>query len=445
MERIVQPIADIPFLSRSEPDDISILGNTNALRIYYLMCAINAFERRVIDLKRADCVWGPIHISIGQEAVAAASIAALGPGDQIAGSHRAHHVFLAKALLHVLPSEWNPAEDDLPKDAQEVVNRTLAEIMGLEPGYCGGRGGSMHLRWIEAGVLGTNAIVAGGVPLSAGAAMAEQFRNSGKVVLCYLGDGAINQGSFHEACNIAGLWNLPIIYVVENNQYAVATSARDACAIENLAQHALSYNMIGRSAYGYDPVGIYQSVNELAGEIRSGGRPAILELRCYRHFHHGGDLSGSAYGYRDKAEETEWLSKDALTAFPEALINSGITSGDSILKISELAENSAYAAVDFCAIRNDGEPEYSVREELWPDRASVDLGVRSDGTELVDLRYAIATAGADTKKMKYSDAIAAVTGRWLETDPETIVLGEEVANFGGGAYGATKGLPDRYR
>ena len=105
--------------------------------------------------------------------------------------------------------------------------------------------------------------------------MAEQFRNSGKVVLCYLGDGAINQGSFHEACNIAGLWNLPIIYVVENNQYAVATSARDACAIENLAQHALSYNMIGRSAYGYDPVGIYQSVNELAGEIRSGGRPGM--------------------------------------------------------------------------------------------------------------------------------------------------------------------------
>ena len=442
MDRIEQPIADTPFLSRSEPGDIAILDNTNALRIHFLMCVINAFERRVIDLKRADCVWGPIHISIGQEAVAAASIAALQPGDQIAGSHRAHHVFLAKALLHVLPPGWNPVEDELPNDAQEVVNRTLAEIMGLAPGFCGGRGGSMHLRWIEAGVLGTNAIVSGGVPLSAGAAMAEQFRDSGRVVLCYLGDGAINQGSFHEACNIAGLWKLPIIYVVENNQYAVATSAREACAIENLAQHAVSYNMIGRSAFGYDPVGIYQSVSEMAGEIRAGGRPSILELRCYRHFHHGGDLSGSAYGYRDKAEESEWLKKDALTAFPETLIEFGITSGDGISHISEVAENAADRAVDYCAIRNDGEPEYSVREELWPDRSTVDLGVRSDGAELDDLRYV--SHDAEKREMKYSDAIASVTGRWLELDPETIVLGEEVANFGGGAYGATKGLPTLY-
>ncbi len=448
MRQTAQSIEDLPTLVVSETEDIKRVPQLSARRIYFLMRLINAFERRVVELKRSDCVWGPIHLSIGQEAVATASLAALEAGDKIAGSHRAHHVFLAKALLHVLPPEWDPVAGSVPPEAQEVVNRTLAEIMGLAPGFCGGRGGSMHLRWIEAGILGTNAIVAGGVPLSAGAALAERYRETGRVVVCYLGDGAVNQGSFHEACNLAGLWKLPIIYAIENNRYAVATAARDACAIENLARHALSYNMIGRSVYGYDPVGVYLAVREVSEAIRAGDRPAVIEFRCYRHYHHGGDLPGSAYGYRKKEEESEWLERDALNVFPKILVTSGAASEEATAGIERLAESAADGAVDFCALRDhadsDGRARFHVREELWPDRSTVAVGLRSDGKELAGLRYREREDFDELREITFSDAIATVTGRWLERDPETIVLGEEVANFGGGAYGATKGLPAKY-
>ena len=459
MQRSQVPLQDTLTLLQSKPEDIARIPNGVGKRMLFLMRMIHAFENRVIALKRDDCVWGPIHISIGQEAVAAATIAAIEEGDKIAGSHRAHHVFVAKALQHVLPVDWSPTEGQLPRSAQKVVDKTLAEIMGLSPGYCGGRGGSMHLRWIEGGILGTNAIVAGGVPLSAGAAMAEQYRGTDRVILCFLGDGAVNQGSFHEACNLAGLWNLPIIYVIENNQYAVATSAKDACAIENLAQHSLAYNMVGASAFGYDPIAMYEAIGTMAGEIRNGGRPGILELRCYRHYHHGGDLSGSAYGYRNKEEEAEWRSRDSLVTFPELLISAGRMSEDEVRAVEELAERSADEAVSFCAelVETVGEaetsadpssgvvqPVYRVKEELWPDRTSVSMGVLSDGRELESLEYRERESYAEMQSVRYSDAIAAATGRWLELDPETVVFGEEVANFGGGAYGATKGLPAKY-
>ena len=442
-----KPIADTLIEYQSEPKDLGLLSGERSIRIYFLMRLINEFERRVIELKRSDCVWGPIHISIGQEAVAAATIAAIDKKDRIAGSHRAHHVFLAKALQYVLPDDWRAESGSIPAEAQDVVNRTLAEIMGLSPGFCGGRGGSMHLRWIEGGILGTNAIVAGGVPLSAGAAFAEQYRGSGKVVVCYLGDGAVNQGSFHEACNLAGLWNLPVLYVIENNQYAVATPARDACAIEDLAQHALSYSMSGSVAYGYDPVGIYSATHEMVSAIRKGGRPGILELKCYRHLHHGGDLAGSAYGYRAKDEEGEWLSRDALATFPALMKETKLIGAAELEAVESLAAKSADEALDFCAVREDerdGVAQFSVRSELWPSAESVRLGVRGDGKELQSLPYRERSDFDSFVDSKYSDAIAAVTGRWLERDDGVVVFGEEVANFGGGAYGATKGLPKRF-
>ena len=426
---------------RSAQSDIVAIGPSDALRVLFEIYLINAFERSVIRLKQDDCVHGPVHISIGQEAVAAAAMAALSTEDQISGSHRAHHQFLAKTLNAALAPSWDPRTEDLPPAGQDVVNRTLAEIMGLAPGYCGGRGGSMHLRSVAAGVLGTNGIVGGGIPLATGAALAAKRAASGRVVVAFFGDGAVNQGAFHESANLAGLWKLPIVYFVENNQYAVATAVRDACAVPELSIHAAANAMHGRVVYGYDVPGIYGCVRDAAARVRAGQGPFLVEARCYRHYHHGGDLKGSSFGYRSKEEEAEWLGRDAYFQYPKALVEAGLLTGAAVERIRTMAEAAVDEAVDRCAVRGE---RYQVRGELWPDRSAVASGVRSTGKELEGLPYRERADFSHFREIRFSDAIAAAAGRWMEKDPRVFVLGEEVANFGGGSYGATKGLPARF-
>jgi 2-oxoisovalerate dehydrogenase E1 component len=426
---------------RSEPGDIGSLGASLASRILFEIHLINSFENTLLHLKNEDCVWGPVHSSVGQEAVAAASIAALRRQDMISGSHRAHHQFLAKALEYVLEDSWNPLAQGFPEEAQEVVNRTLAEIMGLAPGYCGGRGGSMHLRYAEAGILGTSAIVGGGIPVATGAAFSAKYRKSDALVLCFFGDGAVNQGSFHEACNLAGLWGLPIIYVIENNLYAVATRSDRATAVTDLSVRACGYGMNGRIVQGDDVAAVYEAVRDAARQVREGGAPFLIEIRCYRRYHHAGDQPGSAYGYRDPEEEAQMLERDALKTFPKAAIGSGLISESDAAAIRSLAQSSVAEAAAFCT---SGGNQPTVEGGLWPEPETAAEGLRSSGAELKDLDYREKESYQEFEKVIYSDAISAVTGRWLDKDERVFVLGEEVANFGGGAYGATKGLPAKY-
>ena len=426
---------------RSAEADTAGMEPAAALRVLFEVFLINAFERGVIRLKQDDCVHGPIHISIGQEAVAAAAMAALATEDKITGSHRAHHQFLAKTMNSALPPSWDPRTEALPASGQDVVERTLAEIMGLARGYCGGRGGSMHLRNAEAGVLGTNAIVGGGIPLATGAAFAEKRKASVSIVVAFFGDGAVNQGAFHEAANLAGLWKLPIIYFVENNQYAVGTNVKDACATADLSLHAAATAMHGRVVYGYDVPAVHACMRDATARVRAGEGPFLIEARCYRHYHHGGDLKGSALGYRDKEEEAQWLEKDAYNRYPEALVKAGLLAEGEVERIRTMAEGAVERAIDVCTVRG---ARLQVREELWPDRAAVAHGLRSSGNELVGLPYRERGDFSRFREIRYSDAVAAVAGRWMEKDPRVFVLGEEVANFGGGAYGATKGLPARF-
>ena len=425
----------------SEESDFAGMEPLTAARILFNTLLIHHFEHALLALKNEDCVWGPVHSSIGQEALAAATMAALKKGDKIAGSHRAHHQFLSKALNFVLHDNWNPCREELPKDAFDVVRRTMAEIMGLAPGYCGGRGGSMHLRYIEAGILGTNAIVGGGIPLATGAAYAEQQQQSGNVVVCFFGDGAINQGAFHEACNLAGIWKLPIIYFIENNLYAVGTRTDKSCAVPDLALRATSYNMTARIIEGHDAPAIYDTVKDIADGIRAGNRPCIIEAKCYRHYHHAGDKPGSAFGYRKKTEETEWLKLDAVTHFPQKLIEAGVLSEGDIQHIRQLVDLAVSQALDACSV--PGTPR-TIREELWPQSESAAFGMRSDGKELNGLDYKEAPDFRQSREISYSNAIAEVTGRWMERDKQVVIFGEEVASFGGGAYGATKALPAKY-
>ena len=435
----------------SEAADVERLDRRQASRLLFDTLAINRFEHALLELKNAGAVWGPVHTSVGQEATASAAVAALRPSDKMAATYRAHHQFLAKVLQAQAPADWDPASEELPPAVQEVFYRTMAEIMGLAPGYCGGRGGSMHLRHNESGFLGSNAIVGGGVPLAAGAAYAERFAGAGNVVICYVGDGAVNQGAFHEACNLAGLWSLPLIVFVENNRYAVATRVQDACAVEHLSQRAASYAMDGYLVDGDDAIAIYGLVRQVAERLRAGGAPAIIECECYRRYHHAGDVPGSAFRYRSKEEEERYAGTEVTRVLPRALAAAGLVDRTAAESIDALAARAVQAARAACT--EAGDPP-RVRESLWPDPATAGDGMRSDGQELAGLRFVDRSNGngrppADGDRrelapMRYADAIAAVTGRWLEREPNAIVFGEEVANLGGGAYGATKGLAERF-
>ncbi len=426
---------------RSDEQDVRELGSVRAACIYFQMYLINKFEHEILLLKEQGCVWGPVHSSVGQEAVAAAAVAALSRRDRITGSHRAHHQFLSKALNYVVPEDWNPLEMDLPEQGEEVLRRTMAEIMGLAPGYCGGRGGSMHLRWAEAGILGTNAIVGGGVPLSTGAAFAEQYRKGDGVMVCFFGDGAANQGVFHEALNLAGLWRLPIVYVIENNRYAVGTAHEQACAVADLSLRACSYNLRAYLVEGTDVAAVYGAASDCVQKTRTGSGPALIEVRCYRHYHHAGDRPGSVYGYRDRREEEEQFRRDPLRTFPEALQSTGVVTAGGLARLEKMAGAAVLQAVQFCT--SGGKPR-TVRSELWPDPETAAVGVRSSGEELQTLKYKEREDFREFEELKFSDAIAGVAGRWMERDPGVVELGEEVANFNGGAYGATKGLPARF-
>lgn len=425
---------------RSEETDLKTLGPLLLSQVLFTTLLINEFEHALLRLKNDDCVWGPVHSSVGQEALAAATMAALQRGDKIAGSHRAHHQFLSKVINFTVDGGWNPLKSS-PQVVADVVKRTMAEIMGLAPGYCGGRGGSMHLRHVEAGVLGTNAIVGGGIPIATGAAFAEKYQRSGNIVVCFFGDGAVNQGAFHEACNLAGLWKLPIIYFIENNLYAVGTNTDDACAVKDLSLRASSYAMDARIVEGHDVAAVYNTVKDVADGIRQGNRPCIIEAKCYRRYHHAGDTPGSAYGYREKEEEALWMEKDAVVSFPAAVIDTGILSENEVRDIRNIASELVQQAVNFCTVA--GTPP-TVRPELWPKPETADFGMRSTGKEFEGCGYSKEEDFSSFTEIMYSDAIAAVTGRWMEKDKHVVAFGEEIANFGGGAYGATKGLAEKY-
>lgn len=405
---------------------------------------IRAFETTVLELKRRKLVHGPVHSSVGQEAVAVGAMSAIRRTDLVAGTHRAHHQFLAKAVRFYAPEDYDPLRDALSPETQEAVKRLLAEIMGLAPGCCGGRGGSMHLHDADIGLLGTSAIVAGGIPLATGAAWAQKYEKRDTLVACFFSDGAMNQGAFHEALNLAGLWKLPIVYVVENNQYAVGTSVAESVPIRHLSLRAASYGMKGRIVDGMDPVAVKAAVEEAADDLRRGGAPYLIEAMTYRFFHHAGDIPGSKYGYRDRGEEDTWRSLDPAKTFPAKLMECGYLSEDENEHLQRAAQGVVDRAVDFCTEGERNSRSWQVSASLWPEPRSLTEGLRSDGRELDGVAFVEAEDLPLERTVQYVEAIAGVTGRWLEQDPRVFVLGEEVANFGGGAYQATKGLPERY-
>jgi 2-oxoisovalerate dehydrogenase E1 component len=411
-------------------------------RMFFEIRLIRDFETRLLELKDLGLVHGPCHSSIGEEGGAVGSIMALEKEDVIASTHRGHHHFLAKAFAARLGA-YDPVAS-VPEGIRDILETTLAEIMGLAQGYCKGRGGSMHLGNLDFGCLGTNAIVAGGVPIVTGVAWALGLDKSGHVGVSYLGDGATNQGCVHEAMNMAKIWKVPVIYYIENNLYAVATSTDEACSLKDLAQRAPAYGMEGMVVDGMDPVAVYLAMKE-AKRTALAGTPVVIEAKTYRHKHQAQSLPGSAYGYRTKTEEREWLERDAVTRFPEALVKAKVLAAG---QVQELEEKSAALIAETAArlVRGEGEKLF-IPSELFPRREDIGTGIRSDGREFEGQVWKDAGdfASGEMSERTFIDVIPEVMDAIMEKDPRAIVLGEEVGHMKGGAYLATKGLFRKYR
>ena len=406
---------------------------------------IRAFEETVLELAGEGLVHGPAHSSIGQEGGAVGSIVSLRPSDAVNGSHRGHHQFLAKTLAYVSGGTLDPAAL-VTSDVQTLLDRTLAEILGLASGFSGGRGGSMHLQWLEAGALGTNAIVGGGAPLATGHAWAQKHAGTSDVSINYFGDGSSQIGSVLESMNLASTWKLPVAFFIENNLYAVSTRADEASADTRFSVRGQGFSIPAWRVDGMDPLAVHLATEEALDRMRAGEGPAIVEAEVYRFFHQNGPYPGSAFGYRTKDEEGQWRARDPLERMASEMRRLGLLDD---AEAQSVREQAVAAVAQSVAAVVEADPERPgrrrIRPELWPDPAVVDTGIRGDASELDALEVAEPAEWSGAwRDVKFVDAVAQTMDRRMETDPRIIVLGEDVHRLGGGTNGATKGLAEKY-
>lgn len=418
--------------------DPQLLGN-----MLSQMHLIRAFEEVVLELAGEGLVHGPAHSSIGQEGGAVGSIIGMRPADGVNGSHRGHHQFLAKALTYVAPEGISPS-DEITEPVQAVLEKTLAEILGLASGYCKGRGGSMHLQWWEAGALGTNAIVGGGVPMAAGNAWAQLQRGDGDLTATYFGDGAVNIGSVLETMNLAAAWKLPLVFFIENNRYAVSTNVEEATAESRLSARGLGFAIPSWKVDGMDPLAVHLAMQEAAEYLRTGRGPVVIEADVYRYFHQNGPYPGSAFGYRSKEEESSWRGRDPIARVEKEMIALGHITPETA---ATLRERSLAAARNAAAGLTEPLPDgkRKIKDALWPDPGFVDVGVRGDLSELQGARTEEEQSYTGTMvETKFIDVVSGVIGNRMAEVGDVVVMGEDVHRLAGGTNGATKGLKARF-
>ncbi|MDQ1616639.1 MAG: 2-oxoisovalerate dehydrogenase component [Actinomycetota bacterium] len=413
---------------------------------YSQLALIRAFEEYVLELAAAGLVHGPAHSSIGQEGGAVGSVLALTSEDTVNGSHRGHHQFLAKVLHHVEPKGIDPTAP-LSDDVHAVLLRTLAEICGLDRGWSHGRGGSMHLQWREAGAIGTNAIVGGGVPLAAGSAWSHRQAETDAVAVTYFGDGAVNIGSTLETMNLAAAWRLPLCFFIENNRYAVSTTVDEATGEPRLSGRGPGFGIASWKVDGMDPVAVHLAMQEAVAHLRAGNGPAVVEADVYRYFHQNGPFPGSAFRYRTKEEEQQWRARDPIDQVALNLTRRGIVDAAALdaFRAQAKALMAELGEVLLEPVPGGKPGQRQIKPSEWPDPSYVDVGVRSDLAELADAPFADRESfTGEVAETKFIDAVAEVMRRRMETDDRVVVMGEDVHRLSGGTNGATKGLAEAF-
>lgn len=277
-----------------------------ARRALSTMWQIRRFEEAVDDLFARGLMHGTMHLSIGQEAVPTGVCLALQREDLITSTHRGHGHCIAKGAR---------------------LDRMMAELLAKETGYCRGRGGSMHIADVDTGNLGANGIVGGGIPIAAGAALAQKLRGTSNVAISFFGDGATNEGAFHEGLNLAAVWQLPVVFVCENNKYGMSMSSALSMKVDRVSDRAAAYGMPGVTVDGNDVQQIFDATTEAVAKARAGDGPTLIEAETYRYKGHS---KSDQNLYRTREEIDEWRKKDPIGRFETALLDSSIMSQSDI-------------------------------------------------------------------------------------------------------------------
>ena len=306
------------------------------------MMLIREFEENVKKLTRGGELVGMAHCYIGEEAVAVGACAALRDDDYITGNHRSHGHPISKG---------------------GDVRRAMAELLGKATGYCKGKGGSMHLADFDIGILGESGIVASALPVAVGAAMGSKMQGNDRVVVAFFGDGASNQGACHEAMNLAAIWKLPVIFLCENNQYAVTTSFRDSVAVENISDRAAAYDMPGVLVDGQDVLAMYEATVQAVERGRAGLGPTLVEARTYRFEDHSEGLARIIREpYRTDEEVDRWRLRDPIVLHSRWLTEQGIATQDEIEEVRQDVADTIAEALQFAR-----ESPYPEVEDLMTD------------------------------------------------------------------------------
>lgn len=296
------------------------------------MWAVRLFEEAVDSLFARGLMHGTMHLSIGQEASAIGACAALRETDFITSTHRGHGHCIGKGA---------------------DLTRMMAELLAKQTGYCRGRGGSMHIADAATGNLGANGIVAGGIPIAAGAALAQKLQNKDNVVMCFFGDGATNEGAFHEAVNLAAIWNLPVVFVCENNKYGMSFSTEKSMKVDHIAERAVAYGIPGVTVEGNDVDAVYAAAQEAVDRARRGDGPTLVENITYRWKGHS---KSDKNLYRSKEEIDDWKALDPIVAFENKVESAGVLNREDIEKIQNEMRDQIRVAIQEATQAPDSDP-----------------------------------------------------------------------------------------
>lgn len=298
----------------------SIISKETMLELYRVMVRIRAFENEAIELAKANITRAAVHTYNGEEAIAVGVCAHLSNKDYITSTHRGHGHCIAKGA---------------------DLRRMFAELMGRETGYCKGKGGSMHIADLATGNLGANGIVGGGIPMAMGAGLGQQVAHEPHLTVSFFGDGASNEGSFHEALNMASIWNLPVVFICENNKFGISTSTENSMNIERISERAKAYGIKGLTVDGNDLVEVYQTFAEVKEEVLAGKGPVLLEMDTYRM---SGHYFGDSENYRNREDVEKWKEKDPILRCEQRLIKVHGVSEDELKAIQKEEEKLVLAA-----------------------------------------------------------------------------------------------------
>jgi pyruvate dehydrogenase E1 component alpha subunit len=317
-----------------ERELLAALGRERAREMLQVMLTTRVFEEKAEELYALGKLHGTMHLSIGQEAVAAAASNAMRKGhDYLLNHHRGHGHCIS----------WGAD-----------INRMMAEFLGKETGYCRGRGGSMHIADVENNNLGANGIVGGGLPIAAGVGVSIKLRRSDQVCLVIFGDGATNEGAFHESLNLASVWDLPVVYLCENNQYGMSMAIKKSARVERLSQRACSYGIPGLTVDGNDVLAVYEAVFQAVERARRGEGPSLVEVITYRWRGHS---KSDRQVYRTREELKEWQGRDPIPRFVNRLTEAGFLTPAEVESCREQATQTIERATAFAEASPEPEVE----------------------------------------------------------------------------------------